>query len=292
MKQHPKYPNHSFRCEDIPLVRLKKLKSRRTDIRTLARIRASIEEVGLLEPLHVCPDKDGDYGIMDGETRFDVLLDMGVETAPCFVFEVMDLYTANHQVNHLTPLEENRMIKKAMEVIDGQIIAKVFGIKSIDFRLNESLLSRLHPTVVKAFNAGKMTKTCARELAEVTPERQLEIFAVMQNTKNFTPNFVKKQILLTPLNKQQSKRKRTPWAENRERTKSLGMKLKEMQDERDHLSSLYREYTAALTITVIHAREIISKKSIEKHLKANHPAMYEEIKEIIESELIEKKGGK
>ena len=282
----------SFRCEDIPLVRLKKIQNRKIDFRTLARIRASIKEVGLLEPLHVFPENDGDYGILDGEGRFDILLEMGVETAPCFVFEVMDIYTANHQVNHLTPEEERKMIKKAMEIIDGQVIAKALGLKRIDSRLNESLLNRLHPTVVKAYNTNKITKTCARELGEVMPDRQLEIFAVMQNTKNFTPNFVKKQILLTPLNKQQSRRKWTPWAENSERKKSLGTKLKEMQDERDHLASLFREYTAALMITVIHTREIISKKSIEKYLKENLLPFYEEIIEIIESELIEKKGKK
>ena len=212
-----------------------------------------------------------------------------METAPCIIRDDKDIYTANYQVNHLTPIEETKMIKKAMEVVDGQLIADVFGLKYISNRLNESLLKRLHPTIVKAFDQGNITKRCAKELAEVVPERQLEIFAMMQNTKNFGPAFVKKQILLTPLKKQQSKRKTTPWAENKERKKSLGTNIAEQQVEHDQLVKLFREYTAALMLTVIHCREVITNKAIEKHLKTNMMPIYKEIKAIIESELIEKK---
>jgi ParB-like chromosome segregation protein Spo0J len=279
-----------FRWEDIPLIKLKKLQCRKIDQQTLARIRASIKQVGLLEPLHVSPCQGGYHKILDGEYRYDILMEMGLETAPCIIRDDMDIYTANYQVNHLTPVEETKMIKKAMEVVDGQLIAEVFGLRKISYRLNETLLSRLHPTIVKAFDTGKITKVCARELAEVVPERQLEIFAMMQNTKNFGPAFVKKQILLTPLKKQQSKRKTTPWAENKERKKSLGTNVAEMQVEHNHLAKLFREYTAALMLTVIHCREIVTNKVIEKHLKTNMPQIYTEIKAIIESELVEKKG--
>jgi len=280
----------SFRREDIPLIKLKKLKCRKIDQQTFARIRASIRQVGLLEPLLVCPRPDGFYNILDGDLRFDVLVEMGLETVPCIIRDDIDIYTANFQVNHLSPVEEAKMIKKAMEVVDGQLIADVFGLKKISYRLNEMLLKRLHPTIIKAFNTGKITKACAKELAEVVPERQLEIFAMMQNTKNFGPAFVKKQILLTPLKKQQSKRKTTPWAENKERKKSLGANLAEIQAEHDHLAKLYREYTSALMLTMIHCREMITNKAIEKYLKANMAQIYTEIKAIIESELTEKKG--
>ena len=279
-----------FRCEDIPLIKLKKIKCRRIDPQTLAKIRTSIKQVGLLEPLHVSPSQGGYHNILDGDYRFDILLEMGLETAPCIIRDDMDIYTANYQVNHLTPIEESKMIKKAMEIVDGQLIADVFGLKRISSRLHETLLNRLHPTIVKAFNTGKLTKVCARELAEVVPERQLEIFAMMQNTKNFGPSFVKKQILLTPLKKQQSKRKTAPWAENQERKKSLGTNLAEKQAEHDQLAKLFREYTTALMLTVIHCREIITNKVIEKYLKTHMTPIYMEIKSIIESELMEKKG--
>ena len=44
-----------------------------------------------------------------------------------------------------------------------------------------------------------------------------------------------------------------PWVENSERKKSPGANLKEMQVEHGHLAKLYREYTSALMLTVIHS---------------------------------------
>jgi hypothetical protein len=279
-----------FRGEDIPLIKLKKSQFRKIDSKAFSRIRTSIEKIGMIEPLHVSPSSDGDYIILEGEHRFDALVELGYETAPCIIREDMDFYTANYQVNHLSPLAATKMIKKAMEVVDGQLIADIFGLKKIVYRLPESLLNRLHPTLVKACDKGTITRACARELAEVVPVRQLEIFAMMQHAKNFRTQFAKQQIRMTPKKQWQSTRKISPWMENKERKKSLGTKLQTHQTELDQYVKSYRGYASNLMSTVIHCRAIISNKAIEKYLKINMLPIYEEIKAIIESELIEKKG--
>ena len=281
--------NIPFRLEDIPLIRLKKVKHRKVDPKALARIRNSIKRMGLLEPLLVSPCTDGDYKISDGELRYDILMAMGYETAPCFVRDDLDIYTANYQVNHLTPFEEKRMLDKAIEVVDGKLIADVFGHQRIIYRLPEALSERLHKTIIKAFDDGRITRRCVRELAEVVPARQLEIFAMMQNIKDFGTRFVKKQVVDTPPKQQQSTRKISPWTENKIRAKSLGANLKKQQAEHGQLVKLFREYTKALMQTVIHCRVIISNPAIAEYLKTNMLSIYTEIKEIIESELLEKK---
>jgi hypothetical protein len=278
-----------FRGEDIPLIKLRKTKCRELNPRAFAKIRTSIKKVGLLEPLLVSPRKDGCYNILAGEFCFDVLMEMGMETAPCMIRDDADIFTSNYHVNHLTPVEEAKMIKKAMEVVDGQLIADVFGLKRLFFRLPETLLNRLHPTIIKECDKGTITKACASELAEVVPARQLEIFAMMQNTKNFGTQFVKKQVLMTSPKKLQSTRKTPPPEENKFRKKSLGTRLQMQQAEHDHWSKPYREYTRALMSMVIHCREIITNKAIEKYLKAKMMPIYTEIMAIIESEFIEKK---
>jgi hypothetical protein len=282
--------NIPFCCEDIPLVKLIKIKCRKVDQKTLSRIRNSIKKVGLLESLMVSPCEDGCYKILDGELRFDVLMEMGLETAPCIIRDDLDIFTANYQVNHLTPVEEARMLNKALEVVDDKLIADVFGFQRIHFRLPEVLSERLHQTIIKAFDEGMITRRCVRELAEVVTESKLEIFAMMQNTKNFGLPFVNEQIVRTPLKKRQSKRKTSPWEENRGRKKSLRTNLQRMQEEHDLLVKQFREFTAALMLTVVHCRGIITNKAIEKYIKTNMLPIYTEIKAIIESELIEKKG--
>ena len=286
MKDNDNIPLHR---EDIPLVKLRKIKRRTIDQKTLARIRNSIKKVGLLEPLLVSPCVDGFHNILDGELRLDVLMEMGLETAPCIIRDDMDIFTANYQVNHLTPIEEARMLNKALEIVDGKLIADVFGFKGLRYKLPEVLAERLHKTIVQAFNNKEISRRCVRELAEVIPERQLEIFATMQSTKDFSLEFVKQQIVRTPLKKMQSKRKTSPLEENRERKKSVQTNLQTMQAEHHHLVKLFREYTTALMLAVVHCRDIITNPEVEKYLKANMLPIYSEIKKIIESELIEKK---
>ena len=41
-----------------------------------------------------------------------------------------DLYTPNRQVNHLSPMQEVRMLRKALEKLDKPIIANAFGVAS------------------------------------------------------------------------------------------------------------------------------------------------------------------
>lgn len=112
---------------------------------------------------------------------------------------------------------------------------------------------------------------------------------MMQNIKNFGTRFVKKQVVDTPPKQQQSTKKISPWTENKIRAKSLGTNLTKQQTEHGQLVKLFREYTKALMQTVIHSRVIITNKMIEKYLKTNMLSIYTEIKEIIESELLEKK---
>ena len=278
-----------FRGEDIPLVKLKKIQNRKINPQAVSRIRSSIKKLGMLEPLHVSPSPDGYYTILEGELRYDILVELGYETAPCIVRDDKDIFTTNYQVNHLSPIQATKMINKAMEIVDGQLIADVFGLKKVVYRLPEALLNRLHPTIVKACDNGTITRACASELAEVVPVRQLEIFAMMQNVKNFGTKFVKKQVLDTPLKNQQSTRKISPWTENIERKKSLGAKLKAQRGESDQCTKSFRDFTSALMSTIIHCRDIITNKAIEKYLKTNMLPIYTEIKAIIESENIEKK---
>ena len=52
---------------------------------TYRRIAASLEHVGLIEPLVVFPATKGTYVLLDGHTRLDILTATGVPTANCLL---------------------------------------------------------------------------------------------------------------------------------------------------------------------------------------------------------------
>jgi ParB-like chromosome segregation protein Spo0J len=67
---------------EIPLVKLVPRHRRKIDPQLLQRLEASLQLHGLITPLTVIVQEDH-YEILDGNSRYEVLLAMGVETVPC-----------------------------------------------------------------------------------------------------------------------------------------------------------------------------------------------------------------
>jgi len=61
--------NVTIHAQDIPIVHLKPLRERKITRREYERIKASIEAVGLIEPLVVSPEGDS-FLILDGVQRY------------------------------------------------------------------------------------------------------------------------------------------------------------------------------------------------------------------------------
>lgn len=83
--------------------------------RKFKQIIASIEAVGLIEPLSVGkPDRTGQYILLDGHTRLVALKQLGFEQVPCLVATDDESYTYNNRVNRLSSIQEHLMIRRAV----------------------------------------------------------------------------------------------------------------------------------------------------------------------------------
>jgi hypothetical protein len=72
------------------------------------------------------------------------------------IHDERDGFTSNRMVNQLSASQEMRMLRKSLEELDEKTIASALGMQGIGHRLNKGLLGKLHPNVVKAFNASKI----------------------------------------------------------------------------------------------------------------------------------------
>jgi ParB-like chromosome segregation protein Spo0J len=79
------------------------------------RIAASIGEVGIIEPLIVYPQTNGEshYILLDGHIRLEILKELGQEEVNCLVARDDEAYTYNHKVNQLSAIQEHFMIMEA-----------------------------------------------------------------------------------------------------------------------------------------------------------------------------------
>ncbi len=267
----PQPQSATIQGADVPIVKLTPLRKRTVGKKSYTKLLANLRAVGLIEPLCVCQEED-QYFILDGYIRYTALLELGVETVPCLVLPSRDLYTPNRQVNHLSSREEVRMLRKALESIDEETIARAFGLQSVATRLHTSLYRELDPEVVGELEGGKLLLGVAKELAHVLPKRQLEILALMKETGDWSGAFVKAQVLATPPPLRNKKRRDNhPWLKGQNVKRDLTKKLAEVEKHYDFYNALYRQYVGDFLKLAIHVRQIISRPQLRAHLAARHP---------------------
>ncbi|MCA9287116.1 MAG: ParB N-terminal domain-containing protein [Phycisphaerales bacterium] len=266
---------------DVPVIQLRPLRDRKVAKREYDRIVASIKAVGLVEPLVVFPE-NGDYVILDGVQRYRALVELGVEVAPCIMGKQREAFTGNRMVNRVSPVQEHRMIEKALDEVDESVIAAALGVATLDHRLKKSLLKQLHAEVASAYDAGKITRACAREFTHVKPQRQKEILRTMETYKDFSTTFARTLVVKTPAAQRENRgRKHNPWDRKTQRKNDLLKKLAEAEQKHDFYSQLYKQYTADLLRLAIYARSLVTNTRLREYLNQNHPAIVSRFETII-----------
>lgn len=268
---------------DIPIVRLRPLRERTVGSREYGRIVASIKAIGLIEPLLVFPEGD-DFLILDGVQRYRVLLELGVEMVPCVLGKRREAFTGNRMVNRVSPVQENRMIERSMEEVDADTIASALGISGIAHRLKKTLLKRLHPDAAAAFDGGRITRACARELTHVKPARQKEILSAMTGYQDHSIAFARSLILKTPPALRETSGRRggsDPWDKTARRKSDLLKRLSEAEQKHDFYSRLYKQYTVDLLRLAIYARSLLTNARIREYLDQHYPSVVGRFESVI-----------
>lgn len=266
---------------DVPIAKLRPLRDRKVTKREYDRILASIRTVGLVEPLVIFPE-NGDYLILDGVQRYRALSELGIEVAPCIMGKQREAFTGNRMVNRVSPLQEHRMIEKALDEVDENVIAAALGITTLHHRLKKSLLKQLHDDVAAAYDAGKVTRACVKELTHVKPPRQKEILEAMAGYKDYSINFARTLVVKTPPQQRESRgRKHTPWNKTAQRKNDLLKKLSEAEQKHDFYSQLYKQYTIDLLRLAIYARSLLTNTRLRAYLEQHHPSIVSRFETII-----------
>lgn len=268
---------------DLPIIKLVPRTKHKATKKYYQRIEASLRAVGLIEPLIVY-DQGDTFEILDGNLRYEILLEMGVETVPCLVWKHREAFTTSRMVNHISAAEEMRMLRKSLEELDEKTIAAALGLAGIGHRLNGTLTKQLEPRVLKAFEAGKINRTCAQELAHVKPDRQSEILGLMESCNDYGITFAKGLVLKTPTAKRSKVNgTKTPWVQAEQKKNDLLKRLQEAEQQQDFFSGLYRQYTTNLLKLVIYVRSMLINERVRNYLADQHAQQLANFNEIIHS---------
>ena len=143
------------RVLDLALERLLPTRSLPKEIirlRKYTQIMASMQEVGLIEPLSIMPGdpKTGMHMILDGHVRLRIARDLGWERIACIVARDDEGFTYNRRVNRLATIQEHFMILRALERgVQEAHLARALDVNIGTIRHKRNLLDGICPEVVE-----------------------------------------------------------------------------------------------------------------------------------------------
>ncbi len=169
--------------------------------RKYAQIVASIQEVGIVEPPIVAPDRStkGKYLLLDGHLRIEILKDNGASEVVCLLSTDDEAFTYNKRISRIAIVQEHKMIVKAIERgVSEQRIAKALDVDVPSLRAKVRLLKGICPEVADMLKDKHISINAMGLLRRMAPLRQIEAAELMVAMNKFTANYAQSLLAATP----------------------------------------------------------------------------------------------
>lgn len=272
------------------LIEQRPVKNARKRLRSYAAILSSLREVGLVQPLVVCPAKGetGKYKILDGHLRLYALRELGAKDVLCVISTDDERYTFDAQVNHISPIQRHKMIKKAVEKgVDPKRIAAALNIDEKTVRSEAKLLDGIHQEAVDILKDKPIHSKAIKALRRVKPLRQIDIAQNMCAANNFSESYAKALVAGTRAEQMVSGRKTTEAkAISPEYLARMEREQETVKIDIEQIKQSYAENFYTLVVIRNYLKTLLSNAEIERFLKRDHPDMLPELDKISKIESI------
>jgi len=280
-------------CVTIPVAEIlpvrvlsKSIKSSRKYI----QITASIREIGLVEPPVVARNGDagGSWLLLDGHVRIEVLKDLGREHVECLVSTDDEAFTYNKRVSRIAPIQEHRMILKAIERgVPEEKIAAALDLNPRSIQRKVKLLDGICPEAVAILKDKACTAAVFTTLRKMIPLRQIEAAELMVNANNYSVAYISAILAGTPQAQlvEANKPKRingvTPQAVAR-----MEKELARLQEGITQIQDTYGQDHLQLTVLRGYVAKLLGNGRVVRYLVQTRPEFLSEFQTIAEMESV------
>ena len=250
------------------------VKDPQDNIKRYRTIRASIKEVGLIEPLVVYPQKGapGKYLLLDGHLRHYALKDLGRTEAECIIASDDESFTYNARVNRLNPIAEHKMIMKAVNIgVKPEKIAAALNLSEADVKASMTLLDGINEEAADLLKDKAVSPKAIRLMRKVSGVRQIEIAELMVSAGNYTKGYAEALVLGTP--KDQLVNPDEPKQKKGMTRKEIGKLEAEMETLERDLKAVERSYgdnMLNLTLARGYVKKLLDKARVVRFLNGNY----------------------
>jgi hypothetical protein len=250
------------------------------------QIAASIREIGLVEPPAVIRDTQdtNSYLLLDGHLRIEALRDLGQTEVECLVSTDDEAFTYNKRVSRLSPVQEQRMIAKAIERnVPREKIARALDINVRSLSRKVQLLDGLCEEVIGLMKDKMCPLTVFDVLRKMNSLRQIEAAELLINANNFSVSYASAILAGTPqaqlATPQTPKRLKGMTAEAIAR---MERELSRLQEAISSIQDSYGQDHLHLTVVKGYLRKLITNDRVARYLAQYQPELLIEFQKIAE----------
>lgn len=250
-------------------------------------IAASVEQLGLIEPLVVFPqaETDGCFTLLDGLIRWMILKTLGATTAKCLVAKDNEAFTYNHKVNRMSAIQEHFMIMRAIKNgVAEEAIALNLHVDLHSIQQKRDLLEGICPEAVQILREKKTTALGLRELRKVKPMRQIEIAELLCAANNFSVGYVRALVASSPIES---------LVEGERGKEARGLTPEDISRMEREMESLGREFktieeshgknTLNLVLLVGYLKKLTENSRISRYLSQHCPEIHAEFQKLVQN---------
>jgi prepilin-type processing-associated H-X9-DG protein len=254
------------------------------------RIKASMQEVGIVEPPIVFPQKGqpGMYLMLDGHVRLDIAKALGHPTLFCLISTDDEAFTYDHKVSQLTPIQEHFMVLKAIKNgVSEERIARTLNVDPGTIRHKRDLLAGICKEAVELLKSRRASAGAILEMKRVKPMRQIEMAELMIASNNYTSAYARCLVIASPQDQ-------IVEAEDDDKDpNTAGLEPHDLARIQTEMTSLERDFKLVqeeygqnmlhLVVVVAYVRRLLDKAAVVRFLSRVEPAMLAEFQRIVET---------
>lgn len=265
----------------------RKIAPETASLRKFIQIRASIEEIGLIEPLSVVPaEKNSNhYILLDGHVRLLALQQLNCTEALCLVATDDESYTYNTRINRLSTVQEHFMLRRAIERgVTAQRLAKALSVDVSQITKKLTLLNGICPEAAELLADRQFSSGISPVLRKMKPTRQVECVELMVAANNVTVAYAEAMLVATPANLLvEGKKPQRMSGVSQEQIAKMEREMSNLQVQYKTVEQTYGQDVLHLVLAKGYLAKLLENKAVSRYLVQREPEVYAEFETIVQT---------
>ena len=249
------------------------------------QLTASLKHIGLIEPLVVYPRGPGDYLLLEGHMRLEILKSIGVTEAKCLLSTDDEAYTYNRHVNHIPAIAQHFMLLEALKTgLTEERIAAALDVSLESIRIRRDLLNGICPETVQILVDKPVSPQVFAILRKMKAIRQIEAAEHMVAGGTYTIPFAKALLAVT-----KPEMLEADPANSSKKLEATSLAARSMLEEENEfllkdLKAVEESYgtdVLALTVSCGYIDRLLKNPKIERYLSRNHMDILHTLRQLL-----------